>query len=110
MTIPYNPAPTPPKITSPSIRLIMATIPASGDKLSCMAFTDPLDAAVVVVDQRMLLVMPNLVSFPSISGNFPKIAFEEYSAYREIDSPISSKISIAVKIVHPCRVDPTIFP
>ncbi len=64
--MPYNPAPTPPKITSPSMMLIMATIPASGERLSCMALTDPLEAADVDVDHNTLLVIPNRVSLPSI--------------------------------------------
>ena len=66
ITIPYSPAPTPPKITSPSIRFIIAIMPANGDKLSCIAFTEPFEAAVVEVDHITLLVIPNRVSFPSI--------------------------------------------
>ena len=64
--IPYMPAPTPPKITSPSMMLNIATPPASGDKLECMAFTEPFDATVVAVDQIKLLATPKRVSFPSI--------------------------------------------
>ena len=104
-TIPYNPAPTPPKITSPSIIFIMAIIPAIGERLSCMAFTEPFEAAVVDVDQRILLVIPKRVSLPSINGKCPNIGFDEYSAYNEILNPAINKINIAVKIVQPCRTN-----
>ena len=110
MTIPYKPAPTPPKTTSPSIMLIMAIIPLRGDRLSCMALTDPFDAAVVEVDQIKLFVIPKRVSLPSINERCPKTGFDAYSAYNEIANPEISKIIMAVKIVHPWRVDPTILP
>ena len=65
----------------------MAIIPAIGERLSCIAFTEPFEAAVVDVDQRTLFVIPKRVSFPSISGKCPKIGFAEYSAYSEILNP-----------------------
>ncbi|MPM83996.1 hypothetical protein SDC9_131066 [bioreactor metagenome] len=110
MTMPYMPAPTPPKIISPSIKLIMAIIPDNGDKLSCMAFTEPFDAAVVEVDQRMLLVIPNRVSFPSINGICPKTGLDANSEYNEIVNPVTIKMNIAAKIVQPCRTEPVILP
>lgn len=48
MNMPYMPAPTPPKMISPSKILSMATPPANGDRLLCILFTEPLDAAIVV--------------------------------------------------------------
>ena len=48
-SMPYSPAPTPPKITSPSCMLTSGTRPPSGVKESCIAFTAPQDASVVTV-------------------------------------------------------------
>ena len=109
-TIPYNPAPTPPKIISPSIRFNIAIIPAMGDKLSCIALTEPFDAADVEVAQSILLVMPKRVSLPSIKCKLPKMGLVAYSAYKEMPNPTTSMISMAEKIAQPCREEPTIFP
>ena len=65
MSIPYRPVPTPPSETSPSIMLNIGTMPPSGLKLSCMAFTEPLDAAVVVTAQRLDATVPKRLSLPS---------------------------------------------
>ena len=46
--MPYRPAPTPPKMISPSWMLISGIMPPSGVKLSCMALTAPQEAAVVI--------------------------------------------------------------
>ena len=72
-TIPYSPAPTPPKITSPSNMLIMGTIPESGERLSCMAFTAPHEASVVTTEKQYtignaetgFLCLPGLEYFPN---------------------------------------------
>ena len=37
-----------------------ATPPANGERLECIAFTDPLEAAVVAVDQMTELVIPSI--------------------------------------------------
>ena len=44
----------------------IGTRPPSGVKLSCMALTEPLDAAVVADAQMAELTMPKRVSFPSM--------------------------------------------
>jgi hypothetical protein len=44
----------------------MGTSPPSGMKLSCMALTEPLEAAVVAVAQRAESTMPKRVSLPSM--------------------------------------------
>jgi hypothetical protein len=44
----------------------MGTSPPSGVKLSCMALTEPLEAAVVAVAHSALLVMPKRTSLPSM--------------------------------------------
>ena len=89
-------------MTSPSMILSMAIPPASGVKLLCMAFTEPFEAAVVVTPHRMLLAMPKRVSLPSSAPT------TLYSLASITVKPTSSKISIAVKIIHPCRLLPII--
>jgi len=110
ITIPYSPVPTPPKITSPNMILIMAIIPANGERLSCMAFTEPLEAAVVMVDHNTLLVMPSRASFPSINGIFPKMPFVPYSEINDIVRPAARSMNIVRNTVQPCLVDLIIFP
>ena len=65
------PAPTPPKIISPIIMLNKATPPPIGERLECMAFTEPLDAAVVDSIHKILLATPSLDSLPSKEIIFP---------------------------------------
>ena len=77
--IPYIPQPTPPKTISPSMRLIIATIPASGVRLLCIAFTAPQLVAVVEVDQITLLTIPNLSSLPSRGDAVFNIGLYKYS-------------------------------
>ncbi|MNN22878.1 hypothetical protein D3C81_1362560 [compost metagenome] len=45
--------------------LTMATMPVSGLRLSCMALTEPLDAAVVVTVHNTEPVVPKRLSLPS---------------------------------------------
>ena len=47
ISMPYRPLPTPPNTTSPSCISHIGTRPPSGVNEPCMAFTEPLDAAVV---------------------------------------------------------------
>ena len=56
----------PPNIISPSITLNIETSPDNGDKLSCMQFTAPQEASVVITEYSTLLATPNRVSLPSI--------------------------------------------
>ncbi len=66
ISIPYNPEPTPPKTTSPSCISQRGHKPPSGMKESCIALTDPLDAAVVAVAQSAEPTGPLRASFPSM--------------------------------------------
>ena len=45
---------------------MIGTMPPSGVKLSCMALTEPLEAAVVATAQRLELAMPKRTSLPSM--------------------------------------------
>ncbi len=60
------PAPTPPKITSPSMMLTSGTRPPSGVNESCMPLTAPQLASVVTVANSAELAMPNRTSLPSM--------------------------------------------
>ena len=51
-SMPYRPAPTPPKITSPSWMFTSGTRPPSGVKLSCIELTAPHEASVVTVANK----------------------------------------------------------
>ncbi len=66
ISIPYNPEPTPPKITSPSWISHIGTSPPSGVNESCIEFTEPFDAAVVAVAHSAELAMPKRASLPSM--------------------------------------------
>ena len=65
-SMPYRPEPTPPKTTSPSWICAIGTSPPSGVKESCMLFTAPQEAAVVMVANSAELTMPKRVSLPSM--------------------------------------------
>ena len=64
--MPYIPAPTPPKITSPSMMLTSGTIPPSGVNESCQLLIAPQLASVVTVAKSAELAMPKRHSFPSM--------------------------------------------
>ena len=66
ISMPYSPEPTPPKITSPSCISHIGTRPPSGVNESCIALTEPLEAAVVAVAHSAELAMPKRVSLPSM--------------------------------------------
>ena len=66
MIMPYRPDPTPPKMTSPNCINHIGTRPPSGVKESCIALTDPLEAAQVAVAQLAEPVMPKRTSLPSM--------------------------------------------
>ncbi|MEY9757283.1 hypothetical protein ABIE73_004678 [Bradyrhizobium yuanmingense] len=65
-SMPYRPAPTPPTMISPNSMLISGTMPPSAVKLSCMAFTAPQDAAVVITANSEDATMPKRTSLPSM--------------------------------------------
>ena len=64
-SMPYIPAPTPPKITSLSMRLIIGTMPPSGVKESCIELTAPQLVSVVTVAKSAEFATPNRTSLPS---------------------------------------------
>ncbi len=65
-SMPYMPEPTPPTMISPSSILISGIMPPSAVKESCMAFTAPHDAAVVMTANSAEAAMPKRVSLPSM--------------------------------------------
>ena len=65
-SIPYSPEPTPPKITSPSCISQSAASPPSGVNESCIALTEPFEAAVVATAQSAEFTAPKRTSFPSM--------------------------------------------
>src|SRR5271166_1569528 len=124
-SIPYIPAPTPPKITSLNIKLISGTIPPSGVNESCMELTAPQLVSVVTVANSAELATPNRTSFPS---RFPEACraaagcFElccaaavtkglpRASAQYAVLTPATNSKAIADHTAHPCRGEPVIFP
>ena len=70
-SMPYSPDPTPPKMISPSCISASGARPPSGVNESCIAFTEPLDAAVVAVAQIAESVMPKRTSLPSMFCSIP---------------------------------------
>jgi hypothetical protein len=56
--------------------LTIATMPVSGLRLSCMALTEPLEAAVVVTDHSTVPVVPKRLSLPSRARSAAPGAFQ----------------------------------
>ena len=65
-SIPYRPEPTPPNTTSPRSISTSGTAPPSGVNESCVAFTAPQLAAVVIVAKSVDALMPKRASLPSM--------------------------------------------
>src|SRR5260370_18681397 len=123
--IPYIPAPTPPKITSLSMRLIIGTIPPSGVNESCMELTAPQLVSVVTVANSAEFTTPNRTSLPSrlptvckaddeccepccaasVSKEFPRA-----SAQYAVLTPARNGKAIAAHTAHPARGEPVLFP
>src|SRR6266536_2805888 len=105
-SIPYNPAPTPPKITSPSWMLNNGTKPPSAVNESCIELTAPQEASVVTVANSAELKMPNRTSFPSmLPPATPRlwwIGLPFASAHQHNSTPPTKRINIAVQTVQPC--------
>ena len=60
---------------SPSWIISIGISPPSGVKLSCMALTEPFEAAVVATAHRLELAMPKRTSLPSmLAGSMPSAA------------------------------------
>ncbi len=115
--IPYMPAPTPPKITSPSWMFTSGTSPPSGVKLSCIAFTAPQEASVVTVANSAEAATPNRVSFPSMlsvlccSPAMPRSAGLPCASAEYVPStPAKNSTAMAAKTAQPCRWSRAIRP
>src|SRR6185312_13564544 len=96
--------------------------PPSGVNESCMALTEPFDAAVVVVAHNAELTMPNRTSFPSmLPPDCESLAcmsmFDEASSGLGCCSAQTQKPTSGTKITNitastaqPWRVSPTMTP
>jgi hypothetical protein len=121
-SMPYSPEPTPPKMTSPSWINHIGTRPPSGVNESCIALTEPFDAAVVAVAHSVELTIPKRVSLPSMlppdctadacwSTPAPTSAgLPACSATVHAISSGTKITSIVTSSDQPCRVSPTILP
>ena len=65
VSMPYRPAPTPPKITSPNWMLSIGIMPEIAIRLSCMVLTAPHEASVVMTTNSAEADIPKRVSLPS---------------------------------------------
>ena len=96
--------------------------PPSGVKLSCIALTEPLDAAVVAVAHRALCVIPKRVSLPSMlppaasalawasTPSAVRRGLPACSAASVANTSGTKITTIAAKIAHPCRRSLTTAP
>ena len=122
ISIPYRPEPTPPNTTSPSWIITIGTMPPSGVNESCMAFTAPQEAAVVITANRLVALMPKRVSLPSILPPACRL-FTLWSTPSGVSSglpPCSAGVMtntaitnitvIAARIAMPWRRSPTMRP
>ena len=124
-SIPYIPAPTPPKITSLNIRLIIGTIPPNGVNESCMELTAPQLVSVVTVANSAEFTTPNRTSFPSrlptacivddgrcglCCAAADNNGFPLASAQYAVVTPERKSSAIAAHTAHPCRREPVIVP
>ena len=66
ISMPYRPVPVPPNTTSPNCINTIGTAPPSGVNESCMPFTAPQEAAVVMAANSPVAAMPKRVSLPSM--------------------------------------------
>ena len=120
--MPYMPAPTPPKITSPSMMLTSGTRPPSGVNESCMPLTAPQLASVVTVANSAELAMPKRTSLPSmlppgcsaldrligagrVSSGLPRA-----SAQYAVVTPARNRNAIAAQTAQPCLREPVMSP
>ena len=79
------------------------SMPPRGLRLSCMAFTEPFEAAVVVIAQSMLAAVPKRLSLPSIGapcsiGNCASAGFGWYSAHSDRPRPRQNSSSMQPRI------------
>src|SRR5262245_58925143 len=119
---PYIPAPTPPKITSPSMMLTSGTSPPSGVNESCQLLIAPQLASVVKVAKGAEFAMPKRPSLPSMlpPGD---AAVTDWSAAAaasrglQLDSdqyavvtPARKSAAMAPQTAQPCLREPVISP
>ncbi len=111
ISIPYRPAPTPPKTTSPSWMLTSGTMPPSGVKLSCIELTAPHDASVVTVANSAEADRPKRTSLPSMlpAATSPAGAAAAMaalgcdSAQYAVVTPPANRMNIAARRTQPWR-------
>ena len=80
-------------------------------KLSCIALTEPFEAAVVAVAQSAESVSPKRTSLPSmLPPARPRSGLPCASAQSTTARPARNMTPIAAKIATPCRRSPNISP
>lgn len=84
--------------------------PDSGMKLSCIALTDPFEAAVVDAAHSDDSIAPNRCSLPSILAPGPSNGLPATSAQWITASPARNITAIAAKIARPCLRSPAMRP
>ena len=124
ISIPYRPAPTPPKITSPVMMFAIGTRPPSGVNESCMELTAPQEASVVTVANRAERAMPKRISLPSmlpplspstLARVFDALRGDQRVALappacRRRETPTRNRKPIAPQSAQPCLALPTYRP
>ena len=96
--------------------LKIVTRPPSGVKESCIAFTAPQEASVVIVAKSAELKTPKRVSFPSMlpsAASTPSgwwAGFPAASAQAQPSAPARNRSIIAAHTDHPCAWLPVIRP
>ena len=85
-------------------------MPPRGEKLSCIALTDPLETIVVISPHSALAGMPNRTSLPSMEPWPPVMPLNPYSAKRMAIRPMAKSVVFAAKMALPCRLSFTIRP
>src|ERR1700730_17932769 len=120
--MPYMPAPTPPKMTSPSMMLTSGTRPPSGVNESCQPLMAPQLASVVTVANSAELAMPNRHSLPSMlppaesavtDWSAPAAASSGLplaSAQYAVVTPARHRNAIGPQTAHPCFREPAMSP
>ena len=121
-SMPYRPAPTPPNTTSPSWISSSGTAPPSGVNESCIAFTAPQDAAVVMVANSAEAAMPKRASLPSMlppgcsalaTGSTPSAASCGWPCCSRLVTATTASTNITVIAASnapPWRTSPTMRP
>ncbi len=94
----------------------IGTRPPSGVKESCIALTEPFDAAVVAAAQSAEFAIPNRTSLPSMLppdgsiGSDASAGLPACSCETQSHKSGRKMTNIAARRAQPCRVSPTILP